>query len=202
MKTKSEWRQEIWTKLQQAGVSHDPFNRIPDFRGADQAADRLADQGIWRQAGVVMVVPDAPQAPVRQRALEDGKLLYMAVPKLAGPKPFCRLTLEDVTDAGLTPAEAAPHRQVTELGTLITPDEMEPVDLIVLGSVVVNHQGVRIGKGAGYADRELAMVHEHGLVQEHTMIVTTVHGLQVVDEVMPEEQHDYRIELAVTPVER
>ena len=32
--------------------------------------------------------PDAPQLPVRARALADSKLLYMAVPRLADPLPF------------------------------------------------------------------------------------------------------------------
>jgi 5-formyltetrahydrofolate cyclo-ligase len=32
--------------------------------------------------------PDSPQLPVRQRALEDGKTVYMAVPRLAADAPF------------------------------------------------------------------------------------------------------------------
>jgi 5-formyltetrahydrofolate cyclo-ligase len=31
--------------------------------------------------------PDSAQWPVRQRALEDGKTVYMAVPRLAGREP-------------------------------------------------------------------------------------------------------------------
>ena len=39
-------------------------------------------------AGTVKSNPDSPQLPVRVRALKDGKLVYMAVPRLAEPDPF------------------------------------------------------------------------------------------------------------------
>ena len=38
--------------------------------------------------------PDSPQWPVRQRALEDGKRIFMAVPRLADPDPFFLLDPE------------------------------------------------------------------------------------------------------------
>ncbi len=198
MTSKADWRHRVWTTLQDHGASADPFDRIPDFDGAEQAANRLATLSIWDAARVVMVVPDAAQAPVRQLALEADKLLYMAVPKLAGAKPFCRLTAGDMDAAGYSPADVAAHKQVLALGTLASPEEMEPVDLIVLGSVVVNRHGVRIGKGAGYADREIALLQYGNLLQQHTQIATTVHELQVIDQVLPEEPHDHRVDLVIT----
>ena len=38
------------------------------------------------------------------------------------------------------------------------------MDLVVCGSVAVNRSGVRLGKGGGYADLELALLVEPGLV--------------------------------------
>jgi 5-formyltetrahydrofolate cyclo-ligase len=52
-------------------------------RGAEQAAARLADLPKWQTARVVNANPDSPQLPVRRRALADGKVVYMAVPRLA-----------------------------------------------------------------------------------------------------------------------
>lgn len=201
MRTKADWRNETWQKLKEAGVNGDPFDRIPDFGGADEAAARLAELDVWKNAQVVMAVPDTAQAPVRQRALDQGKLLYMAVPKLAGAKPFCRLTTEAIQAAGVPPREAASNRRVLELGTLVSVEEMELVDLIVLGSVVVNHRGARIGKGAGYSDQEIAMLQNGGRVQPHAVVVTTVHELQVTDEILPEETHDHRVQIVVTAEE-
>ena len=48
--------------------------------------------------------PDSAQLPVRQRALEDGKTVYMAVPRLAEPQPFFLLDPDHLAD---TPRKAA-----------------------------------------------------------------------------------------------
>ena len=55
---------------------------------------------------------------------------------------------------------------------------MRPVDLITCGTVAVDRQGVRIGKGAGYSDIEVGLLVEVGLITPETTIVTTVHDLQ------------------------
>ena len=72
---------------------------------------------------------------------------------------------------------------------------------MICGSVAVNRNGVRLGKGGGYADLEMALLVEAGLVSEQTLIATTVHQLQVVDEPLPETEHDFRVDLIVTPDE-
>jgi 5-formyltetrahydrofolate cyclo-ligase len=76
---------------------------------------------------------------------------------------------------------------------------MEPVDLIVCGTVAVNRDGVRVGKGGGYSDLEFALLVERGLVGDDTTIVTTVHDLQLLDEELPETGHDFRVDVIVTP---
>ncbi len=78
---------------------------------------------------------------------------------------------------------------------------MRPVDLIVCGTVAVNRRGVRIGKGAGYSDIEVALLTEAGLIGPATVIVTTVHRLQVVADELPETEHDFSVDLIVTPDE-
>jgi len=78
---------------------------------------------------------------------------------------------------------------------------MRPVDLVVCGSVAVNRDGVRIGKGAGYSDIEVAILCEAGLIGPQTTIVTTVHSLQVVEGPLPETEHDFGVDVIVTPEE-
>ena len=78
-------------------------------------------------------------------------------------------------------------------------EDVKPVDFIVCGSVAVNASGVRLGKGGGYADLELALLAELGLVGEHTWIATSVHDHQVLDEELPETSHDFRVDLIATP---
>jgi 5-formyltetrahydrofolate cyclo-ligase len=60
---------------------------------------------------------------------------------------------------------------------------------------------VRVGKGGGFSDLELALCIEQGLIDDDTVIVTTVHDLQVLDEDLPETEHDFRVDLVVTPTE-
>ena len=196
---KDACRKAVWLALDQAGAASDPYNRIPAFVGREAAAERLAGLPVWQEAQVIKVVPDRAQEPVRRLALEAGKTLYMAVPKLAEAEPFYRLQLGDLAISGASAAEAAQNRRAVELGQSVEVDEMQPVDLVVLGSVAVNRQGVRLGKGAGYSDIELALLSEGGLLQEHSTIVTTVHPLQLLDAQLPESEHDYRVDLIVTP---
>ena len=61
-------------------------------------------------------------------------------------------------------------------------EDLEAVDLIPCGTVAVNPRSVRIGKGAGYADLEFALLAELGLVTERTQIATTVHDVQVPEQ--------------------
>jgi 5-formyltetrahydrofolate cyclo-ligase len=63
----------------------------------------------------------------------------------------------------------------------------------------VNPDGVRIGKGGGYADIEYALLAELCLITEHTVIATTVHDLQVFAQTLPETPHDFRVDLIATP---
>jgi 5-formyltetrahydrofolate cyclo-ligase len=184
-------RERVWALLERERVARFPGarGRIPNFVGAERAAERLAELPAWRSARVVKANPDAPQLPVRRRALADGKLVYMAVPRLRGEKPFVLLE-RDATIAG-----------AMKTGRPTALEEMEPVDLVVCGTVAVNRAGARVGKGGGYSDLELALLRETGLVGEGTALVTTVHPLQLLDEELPEAAHDFRVDVVVTPEE-
>lgn len=190
-------RERVWARLEQAGVTEPgAAGYIPDFRGAGQAAERLAALPAWRRARVVKAVPDRAQFPVRLLALQSGKLLYMAVPRMAAAEPFCVLDPEDLT---VDLRAAADGRTAAQTAPLVGTGQMRPVDVVVCGSVACNGHGARLGKGAGYSDIELALLAEAGLVTGQTVIVTTVHDLQVLDEDLPEQDHDFRVDLIVTP---
>jgi 5-formyltetrahydrofolate cyclo-ligase len=113
----------------------------------------------------------------------------MAVPRLTDAKPFVRVRSDPTIKRAL--AEGEP----------VAVAQMEHVDLIVCGTVAVNSAGVRVGKGGGYSDLEFALLVDAGLVGERTTIATTIHPLQLVDEDLPETEHDFRVDLIVTPDE-
>jgi 5-formyltetrahydrofolate cyclo-ligase len=198
MLDKQSVRTEVWERMTADGVARFPgaTGRIPNFDGAAAAAARLAETDEWRAARTVKCNPDMPQLPVRTRALADGKLVYMAVPKLATDRPFVLL---DPDRLDVAPRKAASIRGSGKAGVPVTLAEMEHIDLIVCGTVAVNRKGVRIGKGGGYSDLELALATEAGLVDDRTVIVTTVHDVQVMDRDLPETEHDFRVDLVVTP---
>jgi 5-formyltetrahydrofolate cyclo-ligase len=52
--------------------------------------------------------------------------------------------------------------------------------------------------GLGTADR-MGQFGDLGVLRPSTVLVTTVHPLQVVDEPLPETVHDFRVDLIVTP---
>lgn len=190
-------RDKVWRLLDREGVvSRDSYGKIPAFGGAELTAELLAETPEWRRAGTVKANPDYAQLPVRLRALEDGKLVYMAVPKVAGERPFFLLDPEHT---------AVNHRQMAEKSRAkqyaprVGIEEMRPIDMVICGSVAVNRSGARIGKGAGYSDLEVALLVEAGLVTAQTVIVAPLHQLQVIDDVIPEAAHDFSVDLIVTP---
>jgi 5-formyltetrahydrofolate cyclo-ligase len=190
-------RERVWTQLEAAGAAVPGVaGYIPTFYGSDLAAARLATLAIWAAANVVKAVPDDAQLPVRRRALQDGKLLYMAAPRLASAKPFYLLDPQALPDPA---AEAADSRTAARIAPAVDLGEMRPIDLVVVGSVAVNPDGARLGKGAGYSDLEIALLAEAGLIGDRTTIVTTVHENQVLDEDLPELDHDFRVDVIVTP---
>jgi 5-formyltetrahydrofolate cyclo-ligase len=195
-RAKQEIRDHVWELLECEHVT-EPGVRgyIPAFTGADAAASLLSGTAEWRAARVIKAVPDRAQQPVRERALLEGKLLYMAVPKLAENPPFCEL---DPRGQQLSPAEASSREVAVKIGRKIGTSQMRPVDMVVCGSVAVNRDGTRLGKGAGYSDIEVALLAEAGLIGPGTLIVTTVHPLQVLTEPIPETGHDFSVDLIVT----
>ena len=186
-------RSRVWDLLVRERVA-DPgvHGYIPAFVGAGAAADRLAGLPEWRAAQVVKAVPDRAQQPVRERALRDGKLLYVAVPRLAAELPFFVL---DPAEGTTAPGEAASREHAAHHARKVGVQDMRRVDMVVCGSVAVNRRGTRLG---GYSDIEVALLQEAGRIGPSTVIVTTVHPLQVIDEPIPETEHDFSVDLIVT----
>jgi len=197
MPDKDALRQQVWDDLESSGEARFPFpphNRIPNFAGADEAAERLTDHDAWQAADTVKANPDAPQLPVRRAAMREGKTVYMAVPRLREEKCFLRLAPDEVDDID----DATTVGGSAEHGVPVGPAEMPAIDLIVSGSVAVSERGARIGKGEGYSDLEYAVLRELDLVDADAPVVTTVHERQVRDHDCV-DAHDVPMDLVVTP---
>lgn len=196
---KAKVREQVWALLEKRGVARFPGarGRIPNFVGAERCAEQLEKIEAWQKARVLKVNPDSPQTAIRRRALEEGKTIYMAVPRLRQEKCFLELDPRRLP----RPGKAASIRGASQYGRPVGLEEMPRVDLVVCGSVVVNRRGERLGKGGGYSDLEFALGREAGLLSEATPILTTVHPLQLVEEELPWRPHDIPVDYIVTPEE-
>jgi 5-formyltetrahydrofolate cyclo-ligase len=170
--------------------------RIPNFVGAERAADRLRELDVWKRAAVLKCNPDSPQRPVRLRALKEGKIVYMAVPRLRQSECFIEL---DPSRLGRPIGQASSIEGAFRFGRSVRPERMKEIDLIVCGTVAVNREGARIGKGGGYSDIEYGLAREAKLVQPGTPIVTTIHDLQILEEELPLRPHDIPVDFIATP---
>jgi 5-formyltetrahydrofolate cyclo-ligase len=150
---KATLRDEVWDALTAARVARFPGarNRISNFVGAEAAAQRLRKTAEWERAETVKANPDSAQLPVRQRALEEGKTVYMAVPRLAEKDPFFLLDPDHLADP---PRTAASINGATRSARRVAVGDLRPVDLVVTGCVAVGEDGARLGKGGGFADLE------------------------------------------------
>jgi 5-formyltetrahydrofolate cyclo-ligase len=200
MRTKDAIRRAVWASLQQNRVARFPGadGRIPNFIGAEACATLLAGAPQWRAAKIVKINPDSPQRAIRQRALAEGKTVYMAVPRLRSDKPFIELDPERLK---CSPYAASSIKGAAQHGRPVTLNEIKRIDLVVCGSVAVNRQGARVGKGGGYSDLEFALLVEEKKIRRQTAIVTSIHPLQIIDEQIPMTEHDIPLNTIVTPTE-
>lgn len=200
MSSKDEIREKVWLRLQEQKVARFPGaeGRIPNFIGAEACARLISQIQFWKKAKVLKANPDSPQRAIRQKALEEGKIIYMAVPRLHSDKPFIELDPKRLKCSAYV---ASSIKGAAKFGRPVNLDQVRKIDLIICGSVAVNRKGDRVGKGGGYSDLEFALLTEEKKVGRHTPIVTSVHPLQIVDEAIPTTEHDIPLSAIVTPDE-
>src|SRR6201990_2425399 len=174
---KAALRQEVWSAMRAAKVARFPgaFGRIPNFTGAEAAAERLRALPAWQAARTVKANPDPARLRVRQGAREEGEPVYMGVPRLAEPEPFFALDPDHLSEP---PRKAASISGAVRSARRVALADLAQVDLVVMGSVAVGEDGARLGKGGGFADLEFALASAAGLIGPHTLVVTTAHELQ------------------------
>jgi 5-formyltetrahydrofolate cyclo-ligase len=197
MQSKEEIRQKVWSVMQREKVARFPGaqGRIPNFHDAEVCADLLAAKSYWKRTRALKANPDSPQRAIRHKALAQGKIVYMAVPRLRTQQPFIELDPAKLNCSAYT---ASSIQGAAKFGRLIGLDGMKKIDLIICGSVAVNRRGARVGKGGGYSDLEFALLTESKKISKKTPIVTSVHALQILDQELPMTEHDIPLSTIVT----
>ncbi|XP_011312360.1 5-formyltetrahydrofolate cyclo-ligase-like protein COG0212 isoform X1 [Fopius arisanus] len=207
--TKQKYRRRTWDEMKKNGVGHNPASdrrhrrmpRLPKFVGAEDAAKRLADLAEFKNAKVIKLNPDEPQEPVRLMALKAGKEILIPIPRLKSGL-FLHVTppenQEEIDSKIFTSKQ-----ELVKHGKPLGLDADIKVDLVVMGTLCVNRLGHRIGKGEGFSDLEFAMMMRMGAINQNTVVVTTVHDCQIVDDLPPGlvEKHDVPVDIIVTPTQ-
>jgi 5-formyltetrahydrofolate cyclo-ligase len=184
-------REKIWSEMERLRIAAFPLpcrGRIPNFKGAEAAAERLRQLEELKKAKVVFVNPDSPQRKVRENALKDGKTLIVASPRLK--KGFMLIDLARVKGKERF---ASAIKGALKFGLEV--QEFPEPDLVVEGSVAVDMHGHRLGKGHGYSDLEIQILKR---MFGRVVVATTIHDIQVVKAV-PFEEKDEKVSILVTP---
>ena len=203
--TKASIRKKVWEFMERNDIANFPrpvYHRIPNFKGASAAGSKVTTLPEFQEAKNIKVNPDKPQEEVRFRALEAGKSLYVPTPRLTQglfnrlePEPGC--TKESLR-------KMSSRYGIDSLSKPVPMASRLKIDLVVIGSVAVDRFGRRIGKGEGFADLEWSMAaSHHSAVTNETVVVSTVHDVQVFDE-LPKSlfsSHDVPVDIIVTPTE-
>lgn len=162
--------------------------RYPQFLGAEKASIRAAVLDEFRAAKVVLVSPGV--AVLSDTVLQQGKTLVSPTPGLREEKVFQKLiqnekeSVEGIREPKYTRLELAKDVKI---------------DVLVVGSMLVDKLGRRMGKKREQVGLEFVL---GGLsTQKKLVVITLVHDCQVVDEV-PESlfsSMDVPVDIIVTP---
>lgn len=209
--TKRTFRLETWQKIKEQKLSparryntYGIFNKIPYLVGVEKAAELLAETDEFKKANSIKVNIDLAQEQVKLEVIKAGKTLLVP-PSHKSANVYAKIK------APSNPAEldlAAQKKLIKLLGAEDTFEEIDinsaqKIDMVVVGSYAVDRQGRRIGKGNGYVDLDIGILTHLGCLTKDTLIVTTVHDVQVYD-ALPEnlfQSYDLPLDLIVTPTE-
>jgi len=195
---KSQIRTEIWSLMEKRGIARFPrpvYNRIPNFVGSENAAQRLIEIKEYKSASTIFCNPDSPQRPVREHILRDGKILIMAPPRLK-VNGFLILSKKSISADKIR--RASTIKGAFQFGNIVKPSVIEKIDLKIAGSVAVDTKGGRVGKGGGYSDLEFAILKAYDLIGDTTRVLTTIHEVQLVENI-PMTAHDVSLDIVITP---
>lgn len=205
--TKRSIRLDTWQKIKDQKLSplrrFSVFNKIPNYIGADKAAELLAETEEFKKAKKVKVNIDLAQEPVKVEVVKAHKTLFVP------PAQKSSNVYAEIKNCNPDEVDLATQKKIIKLqGDEDTFEEIDingiqKLDMVVVGSCAVSRQGHRIGKGNGYVDLDVGILTYLGVITKDTLIVTTVHDVQVYD-TLPEhlfQSYDLPLDLIVTPTE-
>ena len=140
--SKKEIREKIWEYIESNNLANFPrpvTDRIPNFKGADEASQKATEFKVFESAKTVKVNPDKPQEGIRYRTMVKEKELLVPTPRLKSGL-FNRIEPPDQDEETLRKCSMQQgvklHRKPINL------EDNVKVDVIYSGSVAVSKKGI------------------------------------------------------------
>uniref|UniRef100_A0A7J2TJD9 5-formyltetrahydrofolate cyclo-ligase n=1 Tax=Archaeoglobus fulgidus TaxID=2234 RepID=A0A7J2TJD9_ARCFL len=186
-RSKEEVREYVWKKIEPICRFPPPYGRIPNFKGAERACEKIRELEEYWESDCVFSAPDSVLLRLREIVLEDGKTLLAALP---GIKGFVVLNQRvKPTIENLKLAKKADFKFLRQ-----------KVGVFAQGCVAVDLKGNRIGKGSGFGDREYEILKKEGVLKENAVFVVIAHEMQVFSDLSHlMSEHDVRADVILTP---
>jgi 5-formyltetrahydrofolate cyclo-ligase len=204
MNHKGSVRERVFQQLREVAYPDSRFHFdfgefIADFKGSDEAVERLVQHRFYQQAQCLFITPDNCLEQLRFRALQDGKTILMTTYSIR--RGFWRL------DPATIPPERwlyaatldGMERHGTPMSLAQIRNDLPHLDYMITGTGAINEEGVRFGKGHGFFDAEWGMLYRIGMISSSTPSAALVHDCQVLDEVLYPEVFDTVDDVIFTP---
>lgn len=186
-KNKEEVRQYIWKKIEPFCGFPSPYGRIPNFRDAKKACERIRELEEYLNTECVFSAPDSVLLRLREIVLEDRKTLLAVLPRMKG-----FVVLKDIVKPTIDKLKLGKPANFNEL--------RGKVGIFAQGCVAVDLYGNRIGKGSGFGDREFEILKKESVLADKALFVVVAHDIQVLNDLSYlAEPHDAKADIILTP---
>jgi 5-formyltetrahydrofolate cyclo-ligase len=197
--TKQEVREQVWEKMTREEIAQFPlpcYGRIPNFLRVEEASNQLLELPEFKRARFIFSAPDYVLHLIREIVLQNRKTLLVATPHI---QQF--LLLKDVPPRSIK--KAVTIKGMYKFGKEVRINQISrPLDFFCQGSVAIDREGNRLGKGKGYGDREFQILKHEGIVDRKTIVVTLVHEVQLLDDFSYlMDDTDVKVQIILTPDE-
>jgi len=165
-------------------------HRYPHFVGAEKASIRAAVLDEFIAAKVVLVSPGV--AVLSDTVLSQGKMLVSPTPGLREEKVLQQLVKNYQAETVTTDGKRRQKFRRLEL------NEDAKIDVLVVGSMLVDKTGRRMGKKWEQVGLEFVL---GGLPSQNLIVITLVHDCQVVEEIPGAffSPMDVPVDIIITP---
>ncbi|MGX7825410.1 5-formyltetrahydrofolate cyclo-ligase [Actinokineospora sp. 24-640] len=180
--TKDQWRRALLSERRRVPAS-------TRFAEAITLTGRLTEDRIVRRGetlcGYVPIGSEPGSVQMLGEVADRG--VRILLPVVAGPGP-----LEWAWYEGRESLRPGPFGLLQPIGERLGATALRIADAVLVPALAVDRSGVRLGRGAGFYDRSLA------LAAPGTPLIAVVRDQEVFD-MLPAEPHDVRMTAVLTP---